>query len=127
VFLAPPGFQMPQCHNIIEAMAVGCIPLTNYADWFSPPLTDGENCFRFHDRKDLQERIASILATDQAALNAMRRRVIDYYDRHLAPKSFLERFRAQQASEIRLYVNTDSEAILKRVHETSVMRNVSML
>jgi glycosyltransferase involved in cell wall biosynthesis len=124
VFLAPPGVFMPQCHNIIEAMAVGCIPLTNYADWFSPPLVDGVNCFRFHGGKELQERIASILATDQAALNAMRQRVVEYYDRHLAPKGFLERLRAHTGSQIRLYVNTERDDILKRVHKGSALRNV---
>src|SRR5260370_10572567 len=61
VFLAPPGISMPQCHNIIEAMAVGCIPLTNYIEWLSPPLTDGVNCFQFRDENDLRKRVFEIL------------------------------------------------------------------
>src|SRR5262249_4061897 len=29
-FLCPPGCGMPHCHNIVEAMSVGSIPITNY-------------------------------------------------------------------------------------------------
>jgi glycosyltransferase involved in cell wall biosynthesis len=126
VFLAPPGNWMPQCHNIIEAMAVGCIPLTNYADWFSPRLINGVNCFQFRDRQELQGCIFKILSMDEAALDRMRRRVIQYHDRYLAPRGFLERLRALQGSEIRVYVNTESKDMLKRVHAGSALRNVSM-
>lgn len=33
-FLCAPGVQIPLCHNAIESMAVGTIPITNYPDWF---------------------------------------------------------------------------------------------
>src|SRR5690606_36436302 len=43
-FIAPPGVLMPFSHNIIEAMGVGTIPITQYGHLFDPPLLDGETC-----------------------------------------------------------------------------------
>jgi hypothetical protein len=121
VFLAPPGVIMPPCHNIIEAMAVGCIPLTNYADWFFPPLEHGLNCLRFRDADELRERVLEVLAADEASLESMRRGVVEYYDRYLAPEGFLERLRANQATRLRLFVNSEKSDVLKRVHPASVL------
>lgn len=121
VFLAPPGNSMPQCHNIIEAMAVGCIPLTNYIEWLSPPLTDGVNCFQFRDEKGLRKRVFEILGADELSIASMRRHVIEYHDQYLAPESFLQKFRAQQVSRMRLFANTEREDVLKCVHAKSVL------
>ena len=52
-FLCPPGIVMPMCHNIIEAMAVGAIPITNYPEWMDPRLVPGVNCVAFDDEQDL--------------------------------------------------------------------------
>ena len=43
---------MPMCHNIIESMAVGVIPITNYPEWFDPDLEHMKNCIVFDDQKD---------------------------------------------------------------------------
>src|SRR3990167_5062911 len=59
-FLAPPGVQMPLCHNIIEAIAVGTIPFTNYYNWFEVPLEDGKNCIAFNDEKELLQRLLDL-------------------------------------------------------------------
>ena len=42
--LALPGVVMPICHNIIEAMVVGCIPILAYPQHFHPALEHGKNC-----------------------------------------------------------------------------------
>jgi hypothetical protein len=102
-------------------MAVGCIPLTNYAAWFSPPLQDGVNCLEFHDRPGLMSRIREVLSADAATLAPIRRGVIDYYDRHLAPAAFLSQVRATSANRLRLYVNTEEPRILEAVRWESVL------
>lgn len=55
-FLALPGDIRPMCHNIIEAMAVGTIPITSYPEWFQPALVHGENCIVFTDGADLFQK-----------------------------------------------------------------------
>jgi hypothetical protein len=88
-FLAPPGIVMPMCHNAVEAMAVGAIPITNYAEWFSPRLEHGRTCIAFDDERDLvgKMRLALDMTPDEVA--EMRRRVAEYYDAHLSSKSFV--------------------------------------
>ena len=52
-FLCPPGYIMPMCHNTVEALAVGAIPIINYPEWFAPGLEHLKNCVVFNDRNDL--------------------------------------------------------------------------
>jgi hypothetical protein len=61
-FLAPPGYAQPFCHNIVEAMAVGTIPITQYGAFFSPPLRDGEECLAFDSLPALSAALRRVLA-----------------------------------------------------------------
>lgn len=61
-FLCQPGEIMPQCHNIVEAMAVGTIPLTNYPDWLSPPLVDGREALVFDTFASLDAAVTRAMA-----------------------------------------------------------------
>jgi len=40
-FIAPPGYEMPFSHNLIEAMFLGAIPLLNYGTYLTPHLRNG--------------------------------------------------------------------------------------
>jgi hypothetical protein len=53
----------------------------------------------------------------------MRRHVIEYHDQYLAPESFLQKFRAQQVSRMRLFAIGIAERkdVLKCVHAKSVL------
>jgi len=90
-FLSPPGIVMPMCHNIIEAMAVGTIPITNYPEWLDPPLRHMEDCLVFDQRADLVARLRAALALDQGEIARLRRNVISYYGAHMRPDTFIER------------------------------------
>lgn len=121
VFLAPPGVFMPLCHNAIEAMAVGCIPLTNYAKWFTPRLTHMKNCIEFTDEEDLVEKAKMVLEIEPERLAAMRANVIDYYDRFLDPDRFLEHLFAHPAKTLTLFMIRERRSIWERVGEGSVL------
>ena len=90
-FLSPPGIVMPMCHNIIEAMAVGTIPVTNYPEWLDPNLRHMENCIVFDDRADLKSKLKLVLELDDATIARLRANVIDYYQTHLRPEAFVRR------------------------------------
>jgi glycosyltransferase involved in cell wall biosynthesis len=107
-FLCLPGSRMPLCHNVIEAMAVGAIPILNYSEWFEPPLEDGKNCIEFATVNDLRSRLAEILNYDPEIIEAMRQRVVEYYDRHLTPLSFRKRLEEAPKRQVRVLVNTES-------------------
>jgi hypothetical protein len=84
-FLALPGVSMPMCHNIIEAMAAGSIPITNYPSWFLPGLVDGQDCLTFTDAASLAAAVERALTMPSTEVQRLRAGVLRYYDRHLAP------------------------------------------
>jgi len=90
-FLACPGVDMPLCHNLVEALASGAIPILQYADYLQPPLENGVNCFAFKDAEGLRKIIAEVLEMDPERIRAMRGNVSDYYDQFLAPGCFTKR------------------------------------
>ena len=86
-FLCPPGCVMPHCHNIVEAMSVGAIPITNYARFMRPALTPGENCVSFNSGDDLKSVLSAISDMTPTEVRRLRRGVIAYYDTFLAPSA----------------------------------------
>jgi glycosyltransferase involved in cell wall biosynthesis len=107
-FLCPPGYLMPHSHNLIEAMSVGAIPITNYASCMHPPLTPGENCLAFSTLQELEPLIRRVLQMQPVDISRMREAVLEYYDKYLDPKNFANQFleTAHQISEI--IVNDES-------------------
>jgi hypothetical protein len=81
-FLCPPG-DWTMCHNIIEAMAVGSIPITNYAEWLHPHLKHMENCIVFNTKKDLVNKIRLVLKMNKKQIIRIRKNVIQYYNDYL--------------------------------------------
>ncbi|MFV2073954.1 MAG: glycosyltransferase [Thermoanaerobaculales bacterium] len=94
VFVAAPGVSYPMCHNIVEAMAVGTVPLTEYPEHFDPPLTHGKNCLAYAGEEGLVSRVREIVETRPEELAVWSRCAADYYDRFLSPRSFVDRIEA---------------------------------
>jgi glycosyltransferase involved in cell wall biosynthesis len=90
-FLACPGVGMPLCHNVTEALAAGCIPILQYADYLPPPLENGVNCLAISDAAGLRNAISSSLGMRPEEIRTMRRNVRKYYDAFLAPGRFTKR------------------------------------
>lgn len=107
-FLCPPGYVMPMCHNTVEAMAVGTIPIINYPEWFQPGLTHLENCIVFGDASDLIRQLHGAIAMGSDQIAEMRRRVIDYYDRYLTAESFTRRIEDSKQRKVIVLMITDA-------------------
>jgi hypothetical protein len=90
-FLACPGVGMPLCHNLIEAMAAGAVPILQYAAYLPEPLTDRVNCMAFHDEASLRKTLDEIQNLPPARILELRSNVRDYYDEILAPGRFAKR------------------------------------
>lgn len=106
-FLSPPGIIMPMCHNIVEAMAVGTIPITNYPEWLDPPLRHMENCIAFDDEDDLVARIRQALAMDPREIARLRANVLEYYHTHLRPETFIQRIEASEDRDLPVLMHTE--------------------
>jgi glycosyltransferase involved in cell wall biosynthesis len=90
-FLCAPGVRMPWAHNMVESMAMGTIPILQYANWCSPTLTHNQNCLAFKDAEDLQKIIQLALEMPQEEIERIRKNVIMYYEKHLSPASVVKR------------------------------------
>jgi hypothetical protein len=106
-FLSPPGIVMPMCHNIIEAMAVGTIPITNYPEWLDPHLEHMENCIVFDERDDLIAQLKLVLDMTQEEIVRLRSNVLDYYDTYMRPDKFIRRVEASADREVPILMYTE--------------------
>lgn len=107
-FLSPPGIVMPMCHNIIEAMAVGTIPITNYPEWLRPNLVHMQNCIVFDDEADLIRKVQLALSLNESEIARMRANVIDYYRKHLDPRTFVGELEARPERNITVLLYTEN-------------------
>ncbi len=114
-FLAPPGIVMPMCHNSVEALAVGTIPIINYPEWFDPSLEHLRNCVVFDDTHDLIARLNSIFAMDAPTIASMRDHAIAYYDSHLSNQSFTAAIEARRERKIDVLMIME-EYVRKNAH-----------
>lgn len=103
-FLCPPGLAMPMCHNAVESLALGTIPIINYGDWFFPSLSHLRTCIAFSGLADLDTQLESIdrMAPDQIA--ALRKRATSYYVAHMDLEGFAHRLLRASASPEGLHV-----------------------
>jgi len=87
-FLACPGVGMPLCHNLIEALAAGAVPILQYAAFLPQPLEDGVNCLAFADPAGLAGAIRRAVAMTPEEIRRLRANVRRYHDTYLAPGRF---------------------------------------
>ena len=104
-YLACPGVGMPLCHNLIEALAAGAIPILQYPQYLTPPLTDGENCLVFNNAEELQAALRKALSIDEREIRKLHKNALAYYKQHLQPGSLTKKLMSPNAPTTRLFVN----------------------
>jgi len=116
-FLAASGVFMPHSHNVIEAMAAGCIPLIEYEEWFTPKLTHLQNCIAFSGSSDLIKKVELILKLTEKEISDLRIGVLNYYQDHLTPESVVGKI-----------INNDESAILlnSEGYSVSLMNKIEL-
>lgn len=111
-FLALPGVVMPVSHNIVEAMALGCVPVCNYPEWFSPRLVHGENVLTFDDLESLGQAVETVLHADPATTLRLRAGALDYYDAYHDAPSFMDQALRTPGRVATIYVNAEEVSAL---------------
>lgn len=96
-FLCCPGVSHPCCHNAIEAMCVGTIPIIEFPELFSPPLKNDVNAICFRGLNGLSEAFERALDMSAAQREKMSRQVVRYYQDHLCIRRFTEAWLEQGA------------------------------
>ncbi|TLX73214.1 hypothetical protein E9993_15600 [Labilibacter sediminis] len=115
-FLALPGVTMPLSHNVIEAMACGCIPILQFNHLMSPPLEHNKNCIKFNLLSELQTIIEDIESLSPDEIMRMRNNVINYYQKHLTTQAI--------ASDIINHCKSDNSILLNaEYHSVDLLVN----
>lgn len=101
-FLALPGIIIPQCHNIIEAMSSGCIPVLHscYAKLLVPNLEHGVNALVYNNLEELNELILSSFSLSENEVLKLRLNCINYYKANLSPLQVVENIEKNKFSKI---------------------------
>jgi hypothetical protein len=123
-FLACPGVVMPYCHNIVEAMSVGCIPLIQkeYALMMHPPLTHKVNAVFFNSEDDLMETIHEIYSMNEAEIEVMSNQVKTYYNNHLTPNAVINKMIASPFKTFYLLAEQTSVGLLDKARKTAEIK-----
>ncbi len=87
-YIALPGVSMPLCHNLIESMSVGAIPILEYGHFLFPKLEDKKNCLIFKSVEELSTIIRSLNQISQNEIISMRNEVLKYYNQFYTKKAF---------------------------------------
>jgi len=90
-FVGCPGVDHPMCHNLIESMSVGTIPILEHGHCFTPHLIDGENAILFSGLNGFENAVQRVLEMGDITIRRLRRGVIEYYDANLDAEKYLRR------------------------------------
>ncbi len=101
-FVCLSGTDLPMCHNAIEAMAVGSIPIIGYPDWFFPTLEHQKNAIVYSGENDLADKIDQVMQMEEAEILQMRKNVVEYYEKNLSALGFKKNFESCKANVITL-------------------------
>ncbi|MEQ8924875.1 MAG: hypothetical protein RLO81_03620 [Fulvivirga sp.] len=103
-FLCCPGITQPMCHNLVEAMSVGTIPILEHSEFLNPSLTSGVNCITFSGKNDLIKKINQVLTMEESQIAKLRYGVLCYYDTYLTPKSIVKYLESKKETGDIVYV-----------------------
>ena len=87
-FVCCPGTGFLLCHNMIESMLMGCIPIVQRPELTGLPLVAGENCLSFESPGGLVETVKECLVDGATRAPRMRARLREVVHEHLEPGSF---------------------------------------
>ena len=111
-FIAPPGFEMPFCHNVIEAMACGVIPILQYDNYFVPQLKTNINCLTYKSEEDLINTINFALKMDTVEIERLRNNVLDFYSKYLSPISFIKKIEKHSQTSITISIISGKNSLI---------------
>jgi len=136
-FLALSGVVMPLCHNLIEALSAGSIPIIPYPHLLSPPLENNVNCLSYSTLDELDRILERIPLMEESEIQRMRDNVNLYYTRYLTLDKVVSEIEKCQRTNAPVRLNAEAGStsillahmnLLKTVNITSpVVRGTAMI
>jgi glycosyltransferase involved in cell wall biosynthesis len=112
-YLCCPGVVMPLCHNVIEAMSVGTIPVIQkeYAEVMYPALKNFTNAIVFNDKDDLVATIEIVLQLPEEKKLTMKKSVLEYYSNYLSPKGMTTQLNIALSKNKKIYLQAEHRSV----------------
>ena len=110
-WLSCPGVAMPHCHNIIEAMSVGVIPILEYEPLLFPKLEHAKNCVFFHGKADLIQKLKMVMTMDKSEIEVMKKNVLDYYEKHIDIHQVVKKLLTMNSNNVHLVLNCGFKSV----------------
>jgi hypothetical protein len=112
-FLALPGTKIPHCHNCIEALSRGCIPILQYGRLFPRPLADGVDSLYYRTADEYLQTLNRALNMTRSEINAMSAAAKNYYTESLSHESFMREFNKGIGShaQLELIINAERRSL----------------
>ncbi len=113
-YLCCPGVVMPLCHNVIEAMSVGTIPLIQkeYAEVMYPNLRHRMNAVIFQDLDELEYILQNeIFNYSEQEILAMKTNVLEYYTEYLSPTGMVKNLTQSIWEKKLIYLQAEHRSI----------------
>ena len=106
-YLALPGILIPQSHNLIEAMSVGCIPIIHksYAELMHPILKHKETALIYNSLEELNDLILKSFNLEESQLDQLHENIFEYYDRHLSSSAVVKK--VEQGDFSKIYIQAE--------------------
>ncbi|GEN74950.1 hypothetical protein [Chryseobacterium hagamense] len=113
-YLCCPGVVMPLCHNVIEAMSVGTIPLIQkeYAEVMYPNLRHRTNAVLFKDLNELEHLIHNeIFKYSGQEILTMKNNVLEYYKKYLSPAGMVKNLNQSILEKKLIYLQAEHRSV----------------
>jgi len=115
-FIHMSGVIYPYCHNQIESMMAGCIPITQFSRYFIPPFQQEVDALLFTSLDDLIDIILKMNSGFyNNSIQKMRKNIQDYYREHYSFQSFskkLSHIVDNQLNYTNYYITTGAKNII---------------
>jgi hypothetical protein len=105
-FLACPGMEMPLCHNLVEALSRGAVPIIEHPEFLDPRLEHNLNCLVFRGPDELVNTVERAFQLGPDQIRRLREGAYEYYQNHLAPGRFAKRLLSLPHSPVDLLLNS---------------------
>jgi hypothetical protein len=118
--LALPGWAVPLCHNAVEALSVGCVPIIHrtYAKYLHPKLQDGVNCLIYSDLEDLRQIVFRALSMKTTEINQLSCNARKLYQEFFTPTAVVDGVvkAVEEGKTIRLFAELESLRLFNEGH-----------
>ncbi len=85
-YLYTTGVIIPFCHNHIESIACGCIPITEFPQFY-PNMADNKNCIVFKSLTELNDKVRDALSHEEQNVVSIES-IFNYYDDNFSLRNF---------------------------------------